>query len=197
LLNPDPGVAREEAELSRVLLARVPKHDPVTGIAPKRLVLVMLREDPRRAQEAVYILRTASRPTPPEFVVVHATARESIVLGAENAEATFTEAAIDGDAVTALETSLGTMTLGARWPDREGTIARMKWSAVIYTFDYHGDNVHGQGNTVSPEEGTCSAAAVELGELLIAFADAPDEIVRRELRARLLERSGALSRRLK
>jgi hypothetical protein len=73
----------------------------------------------------------------------------------------------------------------------------MKWGGVPYTFDYRGDNVYGQGDTISPEPGTCSAALVDLGELLMRFADEPDQKRREAIRAELLKRSRTLAERLK
>jgi hypothetical protein len=88
------------------------------------------------------------------------------------------------------------MALGARWPDRSGNFARMKWGGSCHVFDYRGDNIYGQGDTVSPSAGTCSAALVNLGELLIRYADERDEAKRRALREELLRQSRALAARL-
>jgi hypothetical protein len=156
----------------------------------------MEKEDPGRPQEAVYILRTPPRPEPPEYRVVHVKARESITFRVEPAASDATEAPLDAELAQALERSWGTMALGARWPDREGALDRAKWGGILYTFDSIGDNGYGQGNTISPDPGTCSAALVELSELLMLFADTPDEKKREEIRAELLRRSRALAERL-
>jgi len=159
--------------------------------------MVMVKQNPYAPEEAVYILRTPPRPLPPEYQVVHARARQPIAFNEASVSADFSEAAIDPSAVHALERSWGVMAREARWPDREGEIARMKWGGVHFTFDYRGDNVYGQGDTVSPERGTCAASLVEIGDLLIRFVDEPDGQKRAALQLRLANESRALSERLK
>ncbi len=158
--------------------------------------MVMVKEDPRWPQEAVYILQTPPRTEPREYRVVHVKAKESVTFRVEAAEAETSEAPLDPELAHALEGSWGTMALRARWPDRSGNLARMKWAGRYYVFDYRGDNIYGQGDTVAPSAGTCSAALVSLGELLIRFADERDETKRRAIREELLRQSRALSARL-
>lgn len=158
--------------------------------------MVMVREDPRRPEEAAYILQTPPRPTPREYRVVHARAKEQIAFKGVDVGADFTESPIDAEVAQSLERSWGSMTLNARWPDRDGTIDRMKWGGTLYTFDYRGDNVYGQGDTVSPAPGTCSAALVEISDLLMRFADERDANKRGEIRAELLRQSRSLAERL-
>jgi hypothetical protein len=108
----------------------------------------------------------------------------------------FGSAPLDAEVAQALERSWGVMALAARWPERKCSVARVKLPGTFYTFDYRGDNVFGQGDTVSPEAGTCSGALVELGELLVRFVDEPDGKKRGDIRTDLLRRSRALAERL-
>ena len=86
---------------------------------------------------------TPPRPTPPEYRVIHARARQTIAFNEATVSADFSEAAIDANAVETIERSWGSMTREARWPDRKGKIARMKWhcaanlvaiSDLLYSF---------------------------------------------------------------
>ena len=110
-------------------------------------------------------------------------------------DAEFTSAPLDAEVARVLERSWGVMARRAQWPDRQGTISRMRGGAQ-YTFDYSGDNVYGQGDTISPEPGTCAAALVDIGELLMWFADEPDAVKRGVIRAELLRQTQALAQRL-
>jgi hypothetical protein len=194
LTNSETTLARQEVVVSATLLSRVPRRDSVDG---DELFMVMIKQNPYAPEEAVYILQTATHP--PGYKVIHARAKSSLVFKDVNdpsVGADFTEAAIDVEATQGLERSWGSMTLKARWPERKDAIARMKYGGTVYTFDYRGDNVYGQGNTISPEGGTCTANLVELGALLSRFADEPDIQKRAVLRAQLVEESRALSKRL-
>ena len=196
ITTPYSAYAEGEAAQIRALFSRARElmgKDVATG---EELFMVMVKEDPRRPQEAVYLLRTPPRPGPREYRVVHARAKEQIQLQDSGIDAEATEAPVDAEMAHALEQSWGVMALAARWPDRKGSIARMKWPGIFYTFDYRGDNVYGQGDTVSPSAGTCSAALVNLGELLARYADAQDETKRRAIREELLRQSRALGMRL-
>lgn len=189
------GFAKAEAVLSATLFSRVPVP---TDEKPEveDLFMVMVKEDPRSTPQAVYILQTPNRPEPREYRVVHVTARERVLFRVEPVESDATEAPLDAELAGALEQSWGSMALGARWPDREGSIDRMRGGS-IYTFDYRGDNVYGQGDTVSPDPGTCLAALVSLGELLMRYADERDETKRRTIREELLRESRVLAVRLR
>ena len=192
--DPDPGAARTAARLSATLLS----HVPPPGESAEQLFVVMVKQDPRLPEEAVYILVTPPRLTAAQYRVMHVKARDSVAFRVDAAEADVTEAPIDGELTHALVQSWGAMTLGARWPEREDRIGRtMKWPpGVEYTFDYRGDNVYGQGDTVSPSAGTCSAALVNLCELLIQYADERDPTKRGAIREELLRQSRALAARL-
>jgi hypothetical protein len=194
LTDPDPGAAREEARVSSTLFSHVPWSKPEAPA--EELFMVMVKQDPRLPQEAVYILQTPPRPEPREYRVVHVKAKESVTFRVEPAEGDATEAPLDPQLARALERSWGTMALGARWPDRSGNLERMKWAGSYYIFDYRGDNIYGQGDTVSPSAGTCSAGLVSLGELLIRYADERDATKRGAIREELLRQSGALAARL-
>lgn len=161
--------------------------------------MVMIRQNPYAPEEAVYILRTPPRPTPPEYKVIHARAHASLVfkdVNDPNVGADFTESAVDTSTVQAIERVWGYMTMRAHWPNREDAIARLKWGGTRYVFDYLGDNVHGQGDTVSPEHGTCAGGLVELAELLIRIADEPDTQKKKVLHSELLEQSWTIFERL-
>jgi hypothetical protein len=160
------------------------------------LFIVMVKEDPSSAAEAVYIMQTPPRRAPREYRVVHVRTTERLPSEDGGVHAVVTEKAIDPGAAEVLERSWGTMARAARWPDREGSIARMKFGGTVYTFDYSGDNVHGQGEAVSPEPGSCSDSLVGLGELLARFADEPSEGRRDTIREELLRKSQALAERL-
>jgi hypothetical protein len=148
----------------------------------------------------MYILRTPPGPTPTEYKVIHARAKASLLsqsASGPSAGADFSEAAIDAETAHAIEHAWGTMALRARWPDREHALAQTKLDGVRYTFDYRGDNVYGQGATVSPDSGTCTATLTEIGELLGKFADERDFHKRAIFRDALLEKSRRLAERLK
>jgi hypothetical protein len=197
LTDPDPETARNEAAVSGALLSRVPSGGSANINVPELLV-VMVKQNPRATEEAVYILRTAPRPTPTEYEVVHARAKGRLMYGdGSDVGVDFTQARLDSGAVDAVRRAWGPMTLEARWPDRERAIAMMKFGGTIYTFDYQGDNLYGQGYTISPQRGTCADSMVELGDLLSRFADAQDESKRAAIRAQLLARSGVLAKRLR
>jgi hypothetical protein len=193
--DPDPGHARTEAVISGTLLSRALPGSVQSST--DELVLVMVKQDPHTTEEAVYITRTVPRPTPPEYKVVHARSKVRLSARDEPGGADLNEVAIDAGLVQALEQSWGSFTLRARWPDRKSSISMMKFGGTTYTFDYAGDNVYGQGYTISPERGTCTAALAELGELLTQFADQRDETKRTSIRAELLRSSQRLSDRLR
>jgi hypothetical protein len=159
------------------------------------MVMSMIVEDPRRPQEAVYILQTPPRSNPREYLVVHARANQHLVFQQAGGGVTFTEAKLDKELVDALVRSWGTMARHARWPDRDRTSARMK-GGTVYTFDYIGDNIYGQGDTVSPESDTCSGALVDVSDLLIRFVDEEDDTRRRAVRIELLRQARALAERV-
>jgi len=200
LTDANIGPARQEVVVSATLLSRVPPPTSANLVTADELFMVMIKRNPYAPEEAVYILRTPARPTPTEYKVVHARAKESLLFKDVNdpsVGADFNEAPIDTATVLALERAWGAMALRARWPDREHSIARMKWGGTVYTFDYRGDNVYGQGDTVSPEHGACTGSLAELGDLLMRFADEPDANVRDIFRVKLLRQNQALVERLK
>jgi hypothetical protein len=194
LTDPDPGHARTEALISATLLSRA--LPGFVQSSTDELVLVMIKQDPHTTEEAVYVMRTAPRPTPPEYKVVHARSKVRLSARDEPGSADLSQVAIDAGLVQALEQSWGSFTLRARWPDRNSSISMMKFGGTTYTFDYAGDNIYGQGYTISPERGTCTAALAELGDLLAQFADQRDETKRASIRAELLRSSQRLSDRL-
>jgi hypothetical protein len=196
LTHPTWEFALEQAALSRTLLARARELGDRTRDDPEQLILTMIKDDLGRPQEAVYIMRTRPRPRPPEYRVIHVRAREALVFPTERVEVDLTETTVESEIVRALEQSWGTMALGARWPDRKGQISRVR-SGASYTFEYRGDYVYGQGDTVNPDSGTCSASLVELAELVAQFADEPDPNKRSTIRAELLRNSHILTERLK
>lgn len=197
LTDPDSHLARQEAVVSATLLSRIPPRDSTA--AAERLMM-MIKQNPYAPEEAVYILRTAPRPTPPEFTVIHARAKESLLfkdvtdpaVGAD-----FSEAPIDPRAIQALERAWGTMVVASRWPDRKAAIGRLKLGGTNYAFEYLGDNVYGQGSAVSPEPGSCEGSLAGLGSLLMRFADEPDPRKRDILRTAIVAQSNALTERLK
>jgi hypothetical protein len=180
--------------LTATLFSRVRWSKP--GEPGEELLMVMVKEDPRSTQEAVYILQTSAPSGRRAYRVVHAKARQSVTFREDPVEADVMEAPVDADVAHGLERSWGAMALGARWPERTTNIARMKWPGIFYTFDYRGDNVFGQGDTVSPNPGTCSAGLVNLGELLKRYASEQDATKRQTIRDQLLRESQALAARL-
>jgi len=199
LTDPDTGLARQEAVVSATLLSQVPRITSENIATADELLVVMVKQNPYSPEEAVYILKTPPRPTPPSYKVVHARAKASLLsqdINDPRVGVDFAEAAIDAEAVQAIERAWGTMALRARWPDREHAIAQMKWGGVRYAFDYRGDNVYGQGATVSPDRGSCTGALAKIGELLGRFAEEPDAQKRAALRDALVAESRALSQRL-
>ena len=200
LTDADIGLARQEAVVSATLLSRVPRVTGENILTAEQLLVVMIKQNPYAPEEAVYILRTPPRPTPPEYKVVHARAKASLLfqdINDPSVGADFAEAAIDGETVLAIVSAWGTMAVRARWPDREHAIAQMKWGGVEYVFDYRGDNVYGQGATVSPDRGTCTGALAQIAELLSRFADERDSDKRADFRAMLVAKSRSLAERLK
>ncbi|HYQ05187.1 MAG TPA: hypothetical protein VER96_41215 [Polyangiaceae bacterium] len=174
LTDADTGVARQEVVVSSTLLSRVPSITTENISTAEELLAVMVKQSPYEPEEAVYILKTPPRPTPPEYKVVHTRAKASLLsqdINDPRVGIDFAEAAIDAAAVQAIEHSWGTMALRARWPDREHAIAQMKLGGVRYAFDYRGDNVYGQAATVSPQRGTCTGALAAVAELLGRYAD--------------------------
>jgi hypothetical protein len=200
LTDPTIGLARQEVVVSATLLSRVPRITSENIATAEEVLVVMVKIDPYAPEEAVYILKTPPRPTSPEYKVVHARAKASLLfkdINDPSIGADFAEAAIDADTVLAIERAWGAMALRARWPDREHAIAQMKWGGVHYVFDYRGDNVYGQGGSVSPDRGTCTGALAEIGELLSRFADERDLQKQAVLRDALTAKSRSLAERLK
>jgi hypothetical protein len=199
LTDADTGQARQELAVSANLLSRVPRITSENIATAEELLVVMVKQNPYAPEEAVYILKTPPRPSPPEYKVVHARAKASLLsrdINDPRVGVDFSEAALDAETEQAIERAWGRMTLQARWPDREHAIAQMKWGGVRYAFDYRGDNVYGQGATVSPERGTCTGALIGIAELLARFADEQDAQKQAALRDALVAESQALTQRL-
>lgn len=199
--DPDPGLWQEEATTSAILFSRVPR---ATSEHPdvEELSLVLLKDDPRVPQEAVYVLRSRRQQEAPARVV-HVRAKARIEDKSTDVEIATSEGMIDIEVAQSLDLSWGQMTLDARWPERTeslahmGKVAGLLWRGARYTFDYSPGSLRGQGETVSPAPGTCAASLVSLGELLINFADASDPNRQRALRDELLNQSNALAARVK
>jgi hypothetical protein len=199
--DPDPGLWQEDANTSEILFSRVPRATSEHPDADE-LSLVLLKNDPRAPQEAVYMIRSRRQQMTPTYRVVHVRAKARIEAKATGVETEISEGTLDAELAHSLELVWGSMTLRARWPDRKESLARMGkvagllWRGGRYTFDYSLGNVRGQGETVSPERGTCAASLVGLGELLMQFTAASDPQRRRAIRDQLLKQSDALAERV-
>lgn len=196
LTDPDPGAALQEAAVSATLLSQVPASTSENIDRALELRLVMIKQGPNAPEEAVYILQTPPRPAEREYEVVHTRAETSILETNAKTNSNSTKAPIEPETAVAIMHVWGAMAIGARWPNRERSIKQMKWGGTAYTFDYRGDNVYGQGDTVSPESGTCAAALVALAEELMRFADEQDDEKRSAIRTDLLRQARALAERL-
>jgi hypothetical protein len=183
-----------ELAIAATLFPRVPMGN--TG--DEELLMVMVDDTVPEPQEAVYILAPAPSPTPvTQYRVVHVRARSRV---AETAvEADFSNAFLDRDAVAALERVWTGMTAAARWRTRDEVLPAklaIHGSSSQFIFDYWGNHVFSQGMTFAPEDGSCSAILVSIGELLGRFADQPDEQARRAIRGQIMGEIGKLSDRL-
>lgn len=200
--DPDPGLRQEEANTAAILFSRVPRATSEEPDADE-LSLALLKNDPRAPQEAVYLLRSRSRQMRPTYRVVHVRAKSRIEEKATGVDTEMSEGVIDAEVAQSLDFAWGSMALRARWPDRKESLARMGkvagllWRGGRYTFDYSVGNVRGQGETVSPEPGTCAASLVSVWELLMRFADASEPQQRRAFRDQVLQQSRALAERVK
>jgi hypothetical protein len=160
----------------------------------------MLKDDQRQPQEVVYILRTPQRQS--AYTVVHVRAKFRIDEAHTTTETEITENAIDDAAARSVENAWKRMTLGARWPDRDESlkqmarVTRLLWQGGRYSFDFSADSIRGQGESISPAPGTCTGALVDLGTLLMQFADERDNGKKGAIRALLIAQSDALARRV-
>ena len=185
-----------EATVAATLFSRI----SAGKAGDEELLMAMVNDTIPQPQEALYILAPPPRPTPVgQYRVVHARARSRVNQGESAVNADFSEAFLDLDAVAALERVWTGMTAAARWRRSDEilpTKVAVHGPSRQFTFDYWGNHVFSQGMTTSSEDGSCSAALVSIGKVLVRFADAPNEQERRALRGKIMGEIQKLSERL-